>query len=365
MSTTIKSRKDLIAKLRKQASAGDSGSEIKDPTLKGEVSVPKQEHKNSDRQLPEDRKNDGHVPNLEHDKEGNNPGNSDEVRKPATKDGNKEDVSYENGELSKLASKAKSIVNRLSSLSQNNKANNNFTNNNMKQSNKQVNQSKSATSEEIELADSFTPEFHLKIASCILQTEEGRAFAEEIVKREKGVEAAAMIIKAAAEQEKFEQYSAAYNDYMQKQAAEQEIYDHMWKSASEEDRNMITKMAAAHNINKDKLKDEQSKQAYDLGAEDAAAMLDAEAGAEDIPVDAMAGEDITPEDIVMVLEELVATGEIEPEVADEILQELVASEGGMDMGGDDAELAAAAEQELLDQAPELGKVASVVDTLVK
>jgi len=182
----------------------------------------------------------------------------------------------------------------------------------------------------------ITPDFHFKLASLILSTQEGRDFARQIIEQAHGAAEAEDIIKAATFMEQESQRLQELEDQGAFAAEE------MWKNASEDERIAIIKLANIHALAKSGLATEQEKQAYDDGAATAAGLADAGVlggaagaapaapagaapagpevpGAEAAP----AGSDsITDEDIVAVLEELVQSGKIKPEEAQAILEAL-------------------------------------------
>jgi hypothetical protein len=112
----------------------------------------------------------------------------------------------------------------------------------------------------------------------------------------------------------------------------------MWQNASPEERASIVKLAAAHQLAKSTLQTDGEKQAYDAGAAAGADMVDSGAlggapgGAAGAPAPDAAGADpsadpagadnITDDDIIAVLSELVQSGKIKPEEAEAILQAL-------------------------------------------
>jgi hypothetical protein len=188
----------------------------------------------------------------------------------------------------------------------------------------------------------FTPEFHYKLASLILATDEGQRFAQQIIEQAHGAAEAEDIIKAAA----FMEEESARLQELEAQGAF--AAEEMWKAASEEERVAIIKLANIHALAKAGLKTDFEKQAYDDGAAAGAGMADAgvlggaaaggapgapgEAGAVPPPPGAEAGaagaDSISDEDIVAVLEELVQSGKIKPEEAQAILEALQQGGGG-------------------------------------
>ena len=198
----------------------------------------------------------------------------------------------------------------------------------------------------------FDPEFHFKIASSLLATEQGRQYAQSLIEAEHGAAEAEAIIKAASFME--EQFN-------QLQAAEDEgaaVAQQMWDASSPEEKEAAIKIAHAHFIAREALATDMEKQAYDDGAATAATLQDqgalgaggdpsagadpAAAGGAGAPpaggadpsaggADAGAGGgEVSDDDIVNVLQELVQSGEVKPEEAEAILQALL---GGGDQSG--------------------------------
>ena len=198
--------------------------------------------------------------------------------------------------------------------------------------------------------------FHVKLASLILSTEEGRQYAQAVIERAHGAEAAMDIIKAATIMEE----RALELTQMEEQGAQEA--DDFWKSASETDRQRIVKLAQVHSQARDMYATELEKLAYDAGAQAAAQMGDAgilggagggaDPGAEagvgappgaegGMPPGAEGGMpggegEISPEVIVQALDQMVQSGEITPEIAAEIVSAL---QGGGGAGGADPGMA--------------------------
>ena len=187
---------------------------------------------------------------------------------------------------------------------------------------------------------SFDPAFHFKLASSLLATEEGRAYAQHLIEAEHGAAEADSIIKAAAFMEQ---------QFNELQAAEVEgasAADALWAQATPEEQAAAIKMAHAHYIARETLATDMEKQAYDDGAATAAQMQDqgalggapgadagagappagADAGAEGAPADG--GGEVSDDDIVQVLQQLVQSGEVKPEEAEAIMQALLGGQGG-------------------------------------
>jgi polyhydroxyalkanoate synthesis regulator phasin len=95
-----------------------------------------------------------------------------------------------------------------------------------------------------------------------------------------------------------------------------------------EDRDEFVKSAKFHQSEVESLETNFEKSAYGQGAMDAAAMQQG-GGLPEIPEE---GSDMTIEEIVMILDQLVQSGEIEPQLADAVLQAVMAEMGGA-LGG--------------------------------
>jgi hypothetical protein len=168
---------------------------------------------------------------------------------------------------------------------------------------------------------------HVKLASAILQTEEGVAMAETLLRKQAGAQAAAELIKAAGEQEWQWAQAAAQEEELQKQAAQaQAQWEEFTKTASKEEVEQVVKMAKIHERAQSKLEHDFEKQAYDMGAQDAAAMEEAmmAEGGEPIPEEG----EISDEEILMLLDEAVQSGEIDEETALALAEEILGGEAG-------------------------------------
>jgi len=208
---------------------------------------------------------------------------------------------------------------------------------------------KEAAAEALASDITLSRESYVKLASMILESEDGVKFATRILKEAKGAEVANQLITAALQaQDTFNKAAAA-------EAQGAELAEAMFKSASVEDQALIIKYAQVHSasaaeIDSDPTLTPEQKQtaklAYAQGAMDGAAMQDAgalppEAGGE-LPPEAgglPGGESETPsiEDIVAVIEQLVQSGQLPMEVAQQLVQELIGAEGGgAAAGGEEA-----------------------------
>jgi hypothetical protein len=200
-------------------------------------------------------------------------------------------------------------------------------------------------SEDVEMPNSI--EFLAKLATVILSTEEGRTLAQAQLERAHGAETAASLIKAAAVMEQQVNELAQAEDEGIAAAVE------MFKSASEADKAVVVRTYEAHQANMEKLATEWEKQAYAEGAQDAAGMADmlgggggempagpegappgAEMGAEPPLPDPAQGQ-VPIEIIQQAIVEMVQSGELPPEAAEQVLQILMGGGGeGGAPGGD-------------------------------
>jgi hypothetical protein len=169
---------------------------------------------------------------------------------------------------------------------------------------------------------------HVKLASTLLQTEEGIEAVEAVLRKQAGAQAAAQLIKEAGEQEWLWAQAAAQEEELYKQAAEAEAqWEEFTKTASEEEVAQIVKLAKIHEHAQSGFEYDFEKQAYDMGAQDAAAMEEAmmaEGGEQEIPEEG----EISEEEILMLLDEAVQSGELDEETAVALAQELMGGEGG-------------------------------------
>lgn len=189
-----------------------------------------------------------------------------------------------------------------------------------------------------------------KIASAILSTEEGINFTHSLFEKQAGEAAARQQIQeailAATSFDEVEQTkSAAMNDVFAKAAS---IHKDLQGIITEVEADEILKIAHIHQEALLAYDSPLLKQAYAAGMDDAALMEASEeaGGAEGAPpVDEalpMGGESLSEEEIMALLEEMIASGEISEE---DVMAALQATEGG---GGEEgAPPAAPAEGEPL------------------
>jgi len=182
---------------------------------------------------------------------------------------------------------------------------------------------------------SYSQETLAKIASAVLSTEEGFSFVQDVLEKQAG-EAAAReqileAIEAANAYDQSEQIKAAA--YHGAVTDAEQIHDELYAAGvTEEDADAILKQAALHQDRINSYDHPLLKQAYATGVDDAAmlAAADEAAGAEGVPpVDEalpMGGEDLSEEEILALLQEMIASGEISEE---DIMAALDAEGGGM------------------------------------
>jgi hypothetical protein len=187
--------------------------------------------------------------------------------------------------------------------------------------------SKSAADSGLDLS----PDMLIKLAKVVISTNEGAAFARYALEKSAGAEHAEEMIKAAREaavahDETLLQKQAAFNEGMSAAAA---IHANLSQMINEDDADSILKQASLHCTNLDALDHPMLKAAYATGMEDAQVLEEgAEAGAEE-PAIPMGGEQLTMEDVVALLQEMIANGEISEEDVIAGLQEL---QGGAEGG---------------------------------
>jgi hypothetical protein len=174
----------------------------------------------------------------------------------------------------------------------------------------------------------------LKLAHAIVSTDEGIDLVMPLLRKQVGRETAALLVKeASAEFEKALTAEAEVFE-MQKQAAAQEAAEYEYldglvKSASSDaEAKQLVGAYFAHKENRNALATEWEKSAYDQSVDDAATMMEAdEAGAEPSLEGAEAP---SLEQILMLLEAAVQSGEIDEETAAQIAEELL---GDPEMAG--------------------------------
>jgi hypothetical protein len=197
-----------------------------------------------------------------------------------------------------------------------------------------------------ELAGDYSDDFLRKLAFAICETEGGLEAVEPILLKHAGQEEARELMKRASEEyDYFVQLTdALQHEEMLKLAYESESIaaaNEMLKNASEEEREQIIKFAEVHFTNVEDYADPMLKLAYMAGAGDAATMMDAQEGApegEEAGLPGAAQGEPSIEELVQLLDAMVASGEIDEATAAQVVEQLAgAPEGGEMMppeGGD-------------------------------
>lgn len=172
-----------------------------------------------------------------------------------------------------------------------------------------------------------------KIARVVLSSEAGISLTHDLLEKQAGDEAArAQILEAVQAHQVYDQAEqikqAAFDDFSEKTLA---IHNSLRQAGiTEADADSILKQAAVHQEALNAFDDPMLKAAYAQGTDDAALMAAAEesAGAEGAPpVDEalpMGGEQLSEEDIMALLEEMLASGKI----TEDDIREAVAMAGG-------------------------------------
>lgn len=348
--------KTLMEKIREKQAAskaqGDNVSDIKDPSDAGTKSIPVDSDASNDKQnVPGGQSNtssgsDALENNSTPQKDADDPA---EIK---PKDGNREDEAGE----SKLKGNEKiaTAVKNIRQLFKKEASSNSEENKSKEGENKEASKKQGQGN----TLDKLTPDLHVKIAKAVLELENGREIVEKALEKRLNKEAANKLINDAVNMEKKAyQYQMQKQAYLQKLAAvkqaQKQEFSKLYKEASDEDKKFIEKAAKAHQANLQSLKTREEKIAYEQGMGDAAMAAEMDAQGADM----MAGmDDISIEELAMILEEMIAAGEITPEEAEEILMMYQAEMGG----------AAVADPAMMDPAmmdPAMAKVANVMKDL--
>jgi len=165
--------------------------------------------------------------------------------------------------------------------------------------------------------DGFTRDFHVKLASHLLASEAGCDTVRQILSDSMTADAVDTLIKRAAEMEEQATEQQQVVDFV-KQAME-----HM----DEDERKAFIESANFHYCEVESLGSALEKRAYQQGAMDAASV---EAAGGQLPPIPAEGEAPSIEEVVMILEQLVQSGQIDPQMAQAILEELLGGAGGGD-----------------------------------
>lgn len=215
---------------------------------------------------------------------------------------------------------------------------------------------KEAAAEAVANDIKLSPEAYIKLASALLESEEGLIVATRLIKEAKGAQVAQeLIANALAAQEQFHKQAAA-----EVQGAQ--LAEYLFKSASAEEQATMVKFAQVHGVESKKIdaradlnaeEKEICKMAYAQGAMDGAAMADTG----ELP--GGTSQEPSAEDIMAVIEQLVASGQLPPEIAQQLMAEL----GGQ--GGEGAEAAGHEQAETpAEEATEEEKQAAAADPVL-
>lgn len=290
------SARQVMDEFKKQAADQEALTGIKDPTDAGEVSIPGfgDGGNRAKQQLPTNSNNMGE-PNKDHAildvTKPNGVGQGTYVT-PENGTAKDEAVKSPTVSIDKLAAKMREASNKINKLTQYNTQGQQHVSKEASQSFSLPSDFKSDTDLMSKLAS---------IGALMLGTEHGYRAVKDVLEKQAGIEEARAII-AEAEQAIAHEAINLQNNSMTNQ-------------------NYIAKMASAaqiaHEAWYNQFTDEFEKTAYVNGAEDGAAVAEAVAAGED-PTE-MAG-DISDEDIINYLQELVASGEVSQEEAEAVLQ---------------------------------------------
>jgi hypothetical protein len=371
-------RQRVMAKAARGGNNPDAAEDIKDPHDAGTKSIPTdKDNKNSTKSLPDNKKNDTEDPEaLTHgDTTEAGDGKTPNVSKTENKGGCGEDVTKAaSALLEKLNIKKKASPDAEKAPVEEAKKESPEANAEEKKEaseEKKAEEKKEAAETKAEKVE-LGADAHIKLAQAILEDEENYAVADRMLKRKMGADAAQDLLKAAAESSaiaKEQREQAQFIEYMNKHASEDEkaqfqaavMLAEFEKSASAEEKEKFQKIASAYQAGLEKCASDLEKKAFEAGAQDAA--LGMEAGMEAAPAEGeMPGGEMGVEDLMALIMAAVESGEIPPEVAEQLLMALEAEAGGgaPAEGGDPAAEGAPAEE----AAPE-EKMASLSDKLAK
>lgn len=334
-------RKRIRAKIAKEQekSAADEGSDVKDPNEKGVEYASPDPAESAEKQTTPSKEQPTSTASESLENKGSGVAGNENADAPSHKDGTAEDERDVKKMASAILDRIKKDFNKTASDCESGKKGEEAKEEDkVEKTTTEEDKDASKTAREADKSADiqFTDDFHRKIGSVMLSTEEGREHLSYILRKSMAAEDASNLIKQASQMEKIarEQYEA--EQYGIKVA--QDIMSRL----SPEQRETFVKVANMHASNREEYKTEHEKLAYDQGAADAAAM--AEAGGQ-LPPLPEAGAEPSPEELLMILDQLVQSGQIPPEVAEMILQEILGGGAPMDpaaAGGAPMDPAAAA-----------------------
>jgi len=193
-----------------------------------------------------------------------------------------------------------------------------------KEATEEVSEETEKSAEEVASDFDMEPDAYKKIAHLVLGYEEGRDMLNTLADKELGKQAAEQLIAEA-------EHLGEQEIEQEKQASEQQAYiEKLAAEASESDVAVMKKMAAIHTKAISEYEYDFEKEAYDVGAEQAAAAADEEDGM----IPGNAGEEVSIEEIAQIVMAMVESGELDPQLAEAILAELAGGAAGA--GGEEA-----------------------------
>lgn len=307
-----------------QKRASSTAAEVSDPTDKGTVSIPKPvDDSSAERGVPAPAP----VNSDMSPKEANplmtqtQPAGTGEGKYPTPENGNaKDNISSAGSPLSKMAARLLNVQNSISSIG-----------------GKQP-QEKKATAESQEVLNpSMAPDILLKMAHTMqlaVATEEGAEYVKRLLEKQAGVQEASKMIADAIEGADYlnslqgaalEKAGSAVSNYASNYQASE-----MMKGASAQEVALMEKSAATHKkVLESTVIPPMYKMAYAMGPADAAAQFDAGEG-EDPKIVGEDAEDLSIEEVVAGLTELVESGQMTEEEATGIAQSLAGGQEGDD-----------------------------------
>lgn len=348
--STPKNYDQVIAgiRARQKSASGDREAVhgIKDPNEQGTMTPPDHPDGDSDKKknMPPSTENASHEGEALTDKDTNPSSTGSHVPGPVTDGNTKEDAATSpTVPLSKIATQVQGVMAGIAALRNKSAAASAPAATPAAKA-----AAKAASNDSVASDIEFTPEFHIKLASLIMETEEGVKFAADILRKAAGAEKAQELISSALEQQGIAmQYAAAYDEqekmasYMEAQREAE--FNAIYKSASVEERAQMDKFASVHGQVLQILPTDFEKYAYMGGADAAAGMMDQEAamppGEEAGPPPGGGEEPLGDQDVVAIIEQLVQSGQITEEEAMAIVEQLQAGggEGGMPPEGAEGE----------------------------
>lgn len=333
MSEPVQNVTDVIARLHafKKKAQGDTVSDVKDPSEQGKTTIPVDKDADPSKQnFPgNSSNNDANPGKLEMGSVGASgtlEGNVPSAPKAKDNETPGENPSNAKSAAGNAVAKSRSVMERLAALKKNASAPAE-----QKQSTKQKETPKSASkADNVETNDAvasdiqLSPEWHFKLASYLLTQED---IMREVVGRmsqAEGEAAVEQLIKQASAMDN------AYSEYGNQFEQGEEFAHLLVEQYGQEGAVKIASTLRFHEQAISTMETEFEKSAYGAGVADAEALLASGAldeGAEVEPVLPGAEGEPSPEEILQIIDMLVESGELPPEVAEQIAAEIAA--GGL------------------------------------